>query len=592
MNNLPTLLPTRRLKQKANLLLTATLLAVAPLASVRPLMAAPRAVSGAQKRWQNQFANAFQSATTAPAKSAARAAQMKHMEEALAQGANNVNIECFYINSAFGTENGGSKITRYAWTPLHLAAREDALSLADKLIQHRASLEARPRNFDSHSYEDDYVDETGYVARKLFTTETDSFEDAPLFWAVRFNSLKVAQRLIRSGAKLTPVYKGHDDDHVRPSYFSMALRQPTPQMALLLASAPQCSRAQRLDLLVEASKVNKTSVVSALIPKINLATPLDSDTGTNSLHFLSLRGYWQIVELFKARGVALPLESRTRNGETALWLATAQGHTDTATKLLAWGASPDVVVNGKSLWVQAATVLPAQAEKWVVNRPRVQVPPTWNGSAFSVLHREGSWKSLAYLVAELNRIHGVGRWPSYGRLEVDYFPVKAQWYEILVQLGVDLNQPRGNRSALLWAVDADNLACAQLVAKHGGRANTQMLQNVRSEAMARFLVQQGVDPATRFPNGLTPLLAAIRSASPKTVKALLSVAPEVMMTDNAGNNALHRAAIYNRPDLVALLLNQGINSNTKNRAGRTALDLARLHNKPRVIEILQHLPAS
>jgi len=51
-------------------------------------------------------------------------------------------------------------------------------------------------------------------------------------------------------------------------------------------------------------------------------------------------------------------------------------------------------------------------------------------------------------------------------------------------------------------------------------------------------------------------------------------------TDNSGSTALHYAALFGRPNIAQLLINNNANTTIQNNAGYTALDLAQMNINP------------
>jgi len=67
---------------------------------------------------------------------------------------------------------------------------------------------------------------------------------------------------------------------------------------------------------------------------------------------------------------------------------------------------------------------------------------------------------------------------------------------------------------------------------------------------------------------------AIKAGDAAGVTQLLKVGASAQYVDRTGNTLLHLAAMFNRLDLVLLLVKNGADVNTKNPAGETAIDLA------------------
>ena len=68
---------------------------------------------------------------------------------------------------------------------------------------------------------------------------------------------------------------------------------------------------------------------------------------------------------------------------------------------------------------------------------------------------------------------------------------------------------------------------------------------------------------------------------------LLQAGATVDAVNDAGNTALHNAAISGKIQVVEALLNAGADKALKNKYGKTALDEAQEENHPAIVKLLR-----
>lgn len=136
--------------------------------------------------------------------------------------------------------------------------------------------------------------------------------------------------------------------------------------------------------------------------------------------------------------------------------------------------------------------------------------------------------------------------------------------EVLAQ-GVDPDYEDDYGRSFLWfAVNRGNLAAVQTLVEAGAAVTT----------------------ANKY-NG-TVLQVAARKGSVEIASYLLDKNPKLLEArDRDGNTALHTAAESGYPDLVAFLIEKGLDANTKNFNNRSPLSLAQKNNHHEVADLLK-----
>ncbi|MDI1228890.1 MAG: ankyrin repeat domain-containing protein [bacterium] len=121
-----------------------------------------------------------------------------------------------------------------------------------------------------------------------------------------------------------------------------------------------------------------------------------------------------------------------------------------------------------------------------------------------------------------------------------------------------------------------------------GRSFLWFAVNRGNLAAVRALVDAGatVTAASKY-NG-TLLQAAARKGSVEIAAYLLDKNPKLLESrDRDGNTALHTAAETGYPDLVAFLIEKGLDANAKNFNNRSPLSLAQKNNHAEVSDLLK-----
>lgn len=143
-------------------------------------------------------------------------------------------------------------------------------------------------------------------------------------------------------------------------------------------------------------------------------------------------------------------------------------------------------------------------------------------------------------------------------------------------------QPRQEIIDLLLAQGANPNSTGD----NGSTALQAVAGSGRTAAVAALL-QKRADPDAATSAGETPLHLAARGGHFETVQLLLASARKLDVTEkHYGQTALHWAAIYGHPKIVAALQQHGANIDVKDASGRTALDCARRYGHPEIVSLL------
>jgi ankyrin repeat domain-containing protein 50 len=211
-------------------------------------------------------------------------------------------------------------LTTDGWSPLHLAIKHDHLACAQTLLS----------------------------VPDINVNVPDRWGCTPLMSAARRGNIRFVQLLVEaSGININAV-----DEDGRTALIWAAKEGQTEAVQLLLGRPGINVNATDADgwtALIYATSNGHTGVVQQLLNArdidVNIATPGSDgwqfggyDIGSTALMIASQKGYIGIVKhLLEAPGIDLSVTSRT--GRTALWYASAKGHTEIVNLLLPFTAS-------------------------------------------------------------------------------------------------------------------------------------------------------------------------------------------------------------------------------------------------------------
>jgi ankyrin repeat protein len=157
---------------------------------------------------------------------------------------------------------------------------------------------------------------------------------------------------------------------------------------------------------------------------------------------------------------------------------------------------------------------------------------------------------------------------------------------VLVEAGSRPDERDGEgRTALHHAVMSDSTETVARVIAGGATvtatdaSGVTPLAHARTAAMVMLLCQAGVDPNAADVTGRTPLMAAAGRGDVEIVEVLLRQGADPNAVTDAGEVALHHAAMAprNRVDVVTALLDAGAELDEETDEGMTALMVAAMH---------------
>lgn len=104
-------------------------------------------------------------------------------------------------------------------------------------------------------------------------------------------------------------------------------------------------------------------------------------------------------------------------------------------------------------------------------------------------------------------------------------------------------------------------------------------------------MENGADLETKDQLSMTPLLLAVSHGACHTVKALLDCGADITAVDSSLNSCLHLAVIFNKPEMVKLLLERDGDKLIRCREKdlKTVFHLAAVLKDPKVLTVTWQL---
>lgn len=289
------------------------------------------------------------------------------------------------------------------------------------------------------------------------------------------------------------------------------------------------------------------------------------------------------------------VNTRNRNGNSALFLATLKNRQKVGEMLLAKNADIFSTNTNNNSPLRLALRYGGTVQEWIITSQTINAK---DGSGNSVLHYAAEWQyasaidTLLTKGADVNARNANGETALFNAAKND----NPEIIQLMVNGGADLNA-RDNlgSSAMHVAVRWDAANSIRKLSALGLSVNAQNTagKSPLSEAVvagkhdiALLLLQNGADVNSSDTNGVTPLMDAIRANSEATVSLLLEYGANPNMQEIGGQNAYHEAAYMGNIRIIRMVRIAGGNPMSRDRAGKTPFDIALKKNEQVIREIL------
>ena len=468
-------------------------------------------------------------------------------------------------------------VDRNSVTPLHIAARRGQTDICETLINSGAAVNLR--------------DEHGHTS---------------VHHAVRAGNIETADWLIKQGADMSPVYLA-------------AYRGNLSKIKTLLAGGPLAGEKDETGFtaLHAAAAGGHRDVVEYLISQ-GADVKAEGGPGWTALGYAIRGNRKEVVELLRAKGVG-----GGREVSRLLPIVIERGYADMATILIALGANINFN-NGEPLIVAARHGQKEIVELLVSKGADVNAEYAEGNTPLHQAARSGRKDIAESLIDAGAQVNGSDGGPP---LEEAVDVEDIDMIKFLLSKGADVNKG-GGWSPLHHAIHVANSDIVALLTKHGadidqggawsslglaawyqpvfvgllidsgGNVNavapkwgwTPLHCSAYGNSRGAFdlLVSRGADVNARTHGEETVLHLLIQwGRKPDQVRFVLSRGVDINAADACGWTALHRAVLYNLPEIVDLLMAEGADVNVKDNDGRTPLWLAKERRQERIVGLLR-----
>ncbi|KAJ5569704.1 amidase signature domain-containing protein [Penicillium hispanicum] len=388
----------------------------------------------------------------------------------------------------------------------------------------------------------------------------------PLNVASREGHPRIVELLLNLGADVsigevnhwTPLYMASQNGH-------------TEVVRLLLEAGADFSKPTNEGWMpIHIASLNGHIDIVDLLIKYGSDFNVKNGWGMPPIYCASLNGHVKLIEQFLKRGA--DVNATNRGGWTLINVASHKGYLDMIKLLLANGA--DITISNEGQWTplnsaakkgltEAVELLMEQgADLEIANKDRMT--PLYTAA------RNGHLETVKCLLGHGANIEAMcvnGYTPLNAVCEGGFVEV----VKLLLERGADIESPcQAGKTPLYSATLRGHTEIARLLLSHGA--------NINSNSQI---------------NGFTPLCAAASDGYPELVKLFLESGADVDIANRMGRNPLHEATLYNRVEVVNILLGfADIEVDALELYGRAALFFAAKEGNCATLEALVSAGAS
>lgn len=447
------------------------------------------------------------------------------------------------------------------------------------------------------------------LQRGVDANQPDLNGTTPLHWAVETDNLEAAQLLVRAGANANAVNRYG----VTPLY-PAALNGNARMIVLLLEAGASADAAlpEGETALMTAARTGKADAVQALLDRGANVNAKERWKGQSALMWAAEENHPETVSVLIKHGGRL--DDRSAMGFTPLLLATRAGSVESVVRLLDAGADVNEALEPPAAGAPGADRRRSDANALLMTglTPlHVAIANAQYDLAALLLERgadpNGSrpgWTPLHQLMwvrrPNVNKAMGL---PA-ARATLDSMelakrllarganPNARQTRELCIggYTGAGYQRrvvPPGEPERAFFLPCNNDLTNARNNLNRAGATPFLLAAQLADAPMMRLLLEKGADPTIPTTEGQTALMVAAGvgifgvGESPGTneealeaVKVALDLGADVNAVDQAGDTALHGAALRGANAIVRLLVERGARLDVKNSFGWTPLTIA------------------
>uniref|UniRef100_A0AAQ4QIG6 Ankyrin 1, erythrocytic b n=1 Tax=Gasterosteus aculeatus aculeatus TaxID=481459 RepID=A0AAQ4QIG6_GASAC len=453
-------------------------------------------------------------------------------------------------------------VTKDELTPLHCAARNGHARIIEILLEHGAPIQAKTKNGLSPIHMSAQGDHMDCVRQLLqYNAEIDDItldHLTPLHVAAHCGHHRMAKVLLDKGAKANArALNGFTPLHIACKKNHMR------SMDLLLKHSASLEAVTESGLtpLHVAAFMGHLNIVKNLIQRG--ASPNASNVKVETpLHMASRAGHCEVAQ-FLLQNTA-QADARAKDDQTPLHCAARMGHKELVKMLLEHKASPD------SATTAGHTPLHISAREGHIHTIRILLDA---GAQQTKMTKKG-----------FTPLHVASK---YGKVDVA---------ELLLERGANPNAAGKNGlTPLHVAVHHNNLDVVRLLVSKGGSAHSTARNGYTSLhiaakqnqiEVASCLLQNGATPNVESLQGITPLHLASQEGRPDMVALLISKQANVNLGNKSGLTSLHLVAQEGHVGIADTLVKQGASVYAASRMGYTPLHVACHYGNIKMVKFL------
>jgi ankyrin repeat protein len=278
-----------------------------------------------------------------------------------------------------------------------------------------------------------------------------------------------------------------------------------------------------------------------------------------------------------------PVDSRNKEGNTALHIANMVNNEPSGTLLISRGADIFAANSKGESPLYLAFHSPGNVREWMLTPTTLEAR---DGLGNTALHYAAQWKLAAHVPllvrrgSKLEARNATGETPLFMAARVN----SGETIRALIASGalVDARDSLGN-SALHAAVRWNAPDAVETLTASGLSVNAQNLSGktplhdavrLGITSVENQLIRKGANLEARDIDGNTPLMEAVMGGFPAAAERLAEAGADPVSRNNNGDTPLHIAVSLQRQDMVTLLLNFGAPIHARNSRSTTPFETA------------------
>eukprot|EP00064_Thunnus_orientalis_P014646 superscaffoldBa00002573_g14693 len=521
-------------------------------------------------------------------------------------------------------------LSKTGFTPLHIAAHYENMSVAQLLLNRGANVNFTPKV--SNGITPLHIaSRRGNVMMVRLLLDRGAQIDAktkdeltPLHCAARNGHVRIIEILLEHGAPiqaktkngLSPIHMAAQGDHMdcvrQLLQYNAEIDDITLDHLTPLHVAAHCGHHRMAKVLLDKGAKANARALNGFTPlhiacKKNHMRSMDlllkhsasleavTESGLTPLHVAAFMGHLNIVKNLLQRG-ASPNASNVKV-ETPLHMASRAGHCEVAQFLLQNAAPVDAKAKDDQTPLHCAARMGHKelVKLLLEHKANPDSSTTAGHTPLHIAAREGHVHTIRILLdagAQQIKMTKKGFTPlhvasKYGKVDVA---------ELLLERGANPNAAGKNGlTPLHVAVHHNNLDVVKLLVSKGGSAHStarngytplHIAAKQNQMEVASCLLQNGASPNSESLQGITPLHLASQEGRPDIVALLISKQANVNLGNKNGLTPLHLVAQEGHVGIADTLVKQGASVYAASRMGYTPLHVACHYGNIKMVKFL------